>query len=383
MAPVVDARQPVPTVTDTTTRTTTVTTTGTGTTLTGTSTTTVTDFGKKSVFGSVVLTLNVATPLKELVRKVKKAVVRQLEKRDTKQAKVLGTVIVESLQKCGLRVQRKVEVPIVIRAANTAYCKKQKPGWCLLTALGLNDLAQRRGYTARRLQGAGAETFVELEGFSMHSVEEDVDGINEIVSADFGPAVTTALTQELGVSDSLGLTASVSGIQQYARAVVSYSTDENRPAETEDLLKSVPTSTLVEALQESDDLDAITGTPVVDLCLNRDCSGHGTCSEGTCRCAAGWWGINCALAADVPSVQPFSVDVDLADDWVPILLTLSAIAFCMCWVIPCAIIYYRWKKGEPEEDNNKKEEDVEEGSNEEVESDVYHYRPETEDTTFI
>ena len=37
------------------------------------------------------------------------------------------------------------------------------------------------------------------------------------------------------------------------------------------------------------------GAPDVDLCVDRDCNGRGTCDEATgeCDCTGNWWGINC------------------------------------------------------------------------------------------
>ena len=37
----------------------------------------------------------------------------------------------------------------------------------------------------------------------------------------------------------------------------------------------------------------IVGTVDVDLCIRRDCSGHGTCSNGVCSCSSGWSGTHC------------------------------------------------------------------------------------------
>lgn len=38
-----------------------------------------------------------------------------------------------------------------------------------------------------------------------------------------------------------------------------------------------------------------------------DCSGHGTCFEGTCVCDQGWIGVDCSISAPVPTVSTWGM----------------------------------------------------------------------------
>lgn len=376
------------------TQTTTATTTPEATTTTITTTAV-----KLSNFASVILKLNTQQPLKSLLQKVVKGAAQTLQGKTGAAAKAVVRVKIESLQLATFILNLTVpnsqiqelysRADPILAASKRAYCNRLTADQCDFGhPNNPNGLRARKGtrQSGRQLQGTSGFQ-LPFEAFTILNDEQQLTEMRELKSPAFLPALEKELHAEMPDTTFRRMEEIVfTPPNETAEAVISYDIPEEARADVPALQAELADPAVISnsLFQANNDATILVEPPVVDLCLNRDCGGQGSCRDGVCHCDAGFTGVNCLLTSLVEEV-PFTVTVPADGQNVPLVISLSLLTTCMLWVIPCSLYWFYYKHKVSNEKDAQEEKKVDEEENPQIceEAPPFESEDGSEDSVFI